>query len=390
LSSTVVHYTDSTGFGGAEIALLTLLGGLDRSRWRSVLIHHAHPGLRLLVEKARDLGVTTREFQTLPGSRDWRWLLRFGREIRRQEAAVFHAHLVWPLACTYGLAAAALFRVPAVVATQQLFAPVAAGHDARLHKIVSIGVSRYIAVSESLARDLRPYLISNRKVTVIHNAVPKAPFVRAASGALREELTHGVPRPIVLTLARLDRQKGLSYLVEAAARVPGALFVVAGDGRQKDSLQAQVRTLGLEDRVLLLGHRDDVPDLLAACDVFVLPSLFEGLPISVLEAMAAGKPVVATRIGGTDEAVEDGVTGLLVPPRDSDALAGAIRAVLADKSLAKRLGETGQFRVKQEFGSETMVSRTSRLYEELLGSRTKTQDRAPSPAPFPSSGTRQH
>lgn len=366
MSQTVLYYTDSTTFGGAEIALLTLLGGLDRNRWRPVLIHHAHPGVQELVERARALGVPTREFRPLPRSLDWRWLLRFGREIRRERPAVFHAHLVWPLACTYGLVAAAIFRVPAVVATQQLFAPITAGHNARLHKIVSVGVGRYIAVSESLARELRPHLLSERKVTVIRNAVPLASFVRAASDALRHALTKGAPRPMILTVARLDRQKGLGYLVEAAALVPDALFVVAGDGRERGALEAQTRTLGLEDRLRLLGHRDDVADLLAACDLFVLPSLFEGLPISVLEAMAAGKPVVATRIGGTTEAVEDGVTGLLVPPRDPGALAGAIRTVLADSSLAKRLGEAGRARVKREFSAEAMVECTTRTYDELL------------------------
>jgi len=122
----------------------------------------------------------------------------------------------------------------------------------------------------------------------------------------------------------------------------------------------------LNGQVKFLGFRDDVADLLSVCDLFVLPSLFEGLPVSVLEAMAAGKPVVATRIGGTDEAVEDGRTGILVPPRDPAALAGAIRTMLSDLPAARRMGEAGRMRVRHEFTAEAMVARTTKIYEELL------------------------
>jgi glycosyltransferase involved in cell wall biosynthesis len=182
-------------------------------------------------------------------------------------------------------------------------------------------------------------------------------------------------RPIVLTLARLDRQKGLYYLLEAAALVPEAVFVLAGEGPEWPALEAQARALGLTKRVILLGYRDDVSDLLASCDVFVLPSLFEGLPLSVLEAMAAGKPVVATAIGGTDEAVVDGVTGLLVPPADPAALAKGIRMVLSDPVLSARLGAAGRARAHEQFSAEAMVRRVSDVYDELLDSRQAPQSR---------------
>jgi glycosyltransferase involved in cell wall biosynthesis len=155
-------------------------------------------------------------------------------------------------------------------------------------------------------------------------------------------------------------------LLEAAALVPHAIFVLAGDGPERPALEAQARSLGIEGRVRFLGHRTDIPQLLAVSDLFVLPSLYEGLPLSVLEAMAAGKPVIATQIGGTSEVVTDGETGLLVKPRDSNALAAAIQRLLTDQDLANRLARSALDRVRHEFSSDVMVRRVSRIYQDLL------------------------
>jgi glycosyltransferase involved in cell wall biosynthesis len=124
----------------------------------------------------------------------------------------------------------------------------------------------------------------------------------------------------------------------------------------------------VSDRVVFLGYRQDIPDLLASCDLFVLPSLFEGLPLSILEAMAAGKPVIASAIGGTDEAVLHGETGLLVPPADPTALAAAIHTVLSNPLLARRLAAAGKARVYRTFSAEAMVQRVTQTYEEILSS----------------------
>jgi glycosyltransferase involved in cell wall biosynthesis len=118
--------------------------------------------------------------------------------------------------------------------------------------------------------------------------------------------------------------------------------------------------------VRFLGHREDIPQLLATCDLFVLPSLYEGLPLSVLEAMASRKPVVASKVAGNDEAVVDGWTGMLVPPMDGTALAGAIETMLADQRMAVRFGEAGRKRVAQMFSAEAMVRGVSDIYDELM------------------------
>jgi glycosyltransferase involved in cell wall biosynthesis len=144
------------------------------------------------------------------------------------------------------------------------------------------------------------------------------------------------------------------------------LFVLAGDGDERAALESQCAVLGLQERVLFLGYQQDVPNLLAHCDLFVLPSLYEGLPLAILEAMAAAKPVIATAVGGTGEVVVDGETGLLVPPGDPTALAGAIRKLLSDPPFARRLAAAGNVLVQRSFSTEAMVRRVSQVYEDLL------------------------
>jgi glycosyltransferase involved in cell wall biosynthesis len=290
----------------------------------------------------------------------------FSRELRARRPDVFHAHLTWPLACKFGLAGAIMARVPAVVATVQLYVefPLDASIFVQQRLIVA-GVGRYIAVSHEVARRLIHKLRwPARKIQVIHNCVPAISPECATHNPIDR-----AGRPVVLTVARLDEQKGHHYLLDAAAQVPEAQFVLAGDGPLRASLEAQARSLGVEERVKFLGYRNDIADLLADCDVFVLPSLYEGLPLSILEAMSAGKPVIATHIGGTDEAVIAGETGLLVPPANPTALAAAIRAVLTDRPLAQRLASAGRARVEQEFSAAKMVQQVISVYDELLAKR---------------------
>ena len=159
------------------------------------------------------------------------------------------------------------------------------------------------------------------------------------------------------------------YLLEAARRLPDVRFVCVGDGELRDQLGADADRLGVADRVTFVGFRRDMDALLGACDLVVLPSLYEGLPLALIEAMAAGRAVVATDIGGTRELVMDGETGILVPPRDPTALAGAVQRVVGDDALARRLGSAGRERVFRLFSAATMVGRVVGEYDRILGSR---------------------
>jgi glycosyltransferase involved in cell wall biosynthesis len=360
----VVHYVDSDVFGGSEEAALQVLASLDRSRWDPVLLHHGEPGITRLVEGAARLGIRGHAVPRVDRRRPVAGVLHLRRALVAERPAVFHAHLSWPLACKYGVLAAWLARVPAV-GTGQLFLAV----QGRLEPRLVLGLlERIIAVSTEVerryARELR---VPTARLVVVRNAIRVPPTVPAADPRLRAELTGGRPPFVVLTPARLHQQKGHAYLLAAAALVPDATFVLAGDGPLRAALEARAGELGVADRCVFLGDRSDVPGLLAAADLFALPSLFEGLPLSVLEAMAAARPVVATAIGGTDEAVTHEHTGLLVPPRDPIALAAAIRRLQGDPTLAGRLAAAGRERVEREFSAAAAGAGVMRIYDEVVG-----------------------
>ena len=369
MTQTVVQYVDSHVFGGSEQILLQLLAGLDRAKWRPVLLYHPEPGLARLVEGAQSANVATR---AVPRVTDANLLLRLPglvRAIRAERPAVFHAQLNWPLSCKFGLIAATLLRIPAVIATVHLVIDDLLNRNVRLQsRITGFGVHRYLAVS----RHVRDRLVAGvgvheHNVRIVPNGIDPAPFARPSDPTLRARLTRGENRPLVFTAARLSPEKGLDVLVSAATLVPEAVFAVAGDGAERAALHALSERLGVNRRVRFLGARDDVPDFMATCDLFVLPSLVEGLPIAVLEAMAAARPVVATRIGGTDEVVVDGETGTLVAPRDPAALAAGIRNFLAEPERARRAGEAGRARLMACFTARSMIEAVTATYDELLG-----------------------
>lgn len=373
---TILHLIDSDTLGGAERQVMTLIEHLDRDRWEPVLVHHGSPGIAPLVAEAHAAGVGDWQIPQMPdGLGGAARLPALRRELRRRRPAVVHAHLTWPLAMKWPLAAALAAGVEATVATVQLYLPFhinrrilwQQGHLARR-------IGRYIAVSQSVA-DLCAATCGwpESKLTVVHNGIDPGPWERADPEAGREALGAEPGLPVVFTAARLDHQKGLEVLVDAAAQLPGMRFVVAGEGPERSMLEARIAALGLGDRFVLLGRREDVHELMAGCDLFVLPSRYEGLPVSVVEAMAAARPVVATAIGGTDEIVDDGRTGLLVPADDRGALAAAIRQALGDPARAAAFGACGRERVQRSFSATAMAAGVSDVYEELLG----TQGRSP-------------
>jgi glycosyltransferase involved in cell wall biosynthesis len=257
--------------------------------------------------------------------------------------------------------------VPVTVATVQLYVELESRRgNARQRRFLNWSADRFIAPSEHVRERLESDLgLPSRKIEVVYNAINTTAARLRADPGLRLELNGGAHGPLVLVPARLDPQKGHRHLIQAAVEVPGATFLLAGDGSERKVLNELAQSLGLGDRVVFLGYRGDIPALLAACDLVVLPSLYEGLPLSLLEAMAAGKPVIASRIGGVDELVANDENGLLVEPGDPHALAEAIRALLADPERRRRLARAGSEVVERRFSLAAASARISRIYEEL-------------------------
>lgn len=227
-----------------------------------------------------------------------------------------------------------------------------------LYRLLARRVSGLIAVSDEVRESINEEIGGvDDKVVIIPNGVDVPLFGDAAGRErLRSELGAQPDDFLMAMVATFKRQKGHVHLIEAMAQIrpshPDARVILVGDGELRDNMMALVQEAGLSDAIRFLGSRRDVADLLAASDCFVLPSLWEGLPIALLEAMASELPCIATHVSGTEQVVVPGVTGLLVPPGDSRAFAKAIEDMLSDRSRARRMGAAGRSRVESEFSAE--------------------------------------
>ena len=236
-------------------------------------------------------------------------------------------------------------------------------------RILTPRMDRLIAVSRSIVEKLHHEGRDGAPIELIHNGVDLQRYDhQGPCCTLREE--YGLPAegPIVGVVARLEPEKGHPTLLEAwplvLAAIPDATLLVVGEGSRREALEAMSHELGIAGRVVFTGRRDDVPAVTAALDVAVLPSYREALGLTILEAMALSRPVVASNVGGIPEMVEDGVTGLLVPPRDPESLAAAIVRLLRDHPLADMLARAGHDLVHERFCIELMVDAVERIYDE--------------------------
>ena len=368
MARSIFYYTDSRELGGAELSMLMLIESLDRSAWEPTLVLDDVPEVAPLAARAEALGAPVLRVAPMPlGLSGGVRALALARLLRTRRPAIFHATLSWPLAAKWALAAAVAARVPAV-GSVQLIPEFELGRSSYWQlRALAAGVGRYVGVSRDVATELvERFHWPAAKVEVVYNAVCIDRFGAAPSPALRQELKLGRGLPVVLTCARLDPQKGHPTLLRAAAKLPGAAFVFAGEGPERGGLEDLAAELGVADRIFFLGYRSDIPELLAACDVFALPSLYEGSSLAVLEAMAAGRAVVSSKIGGTDELIEDGENGILLTPGDDEGLAAALGRLLGDEDLRRRLGAAARRRVEADFTPEAMRDRILAIYGQLL------------------------
>jgi glycosyltransferase involved in cell wall biosynthesis len=297
-------------------------------------------------------------------------LVRVGRE---RQARILHVHGY--AAADFGRLAAR--RLGAALVLHEHFAdPRMPAYQGVADRLLSGLTDRAIAVSAST----RDFLVRERhvpagRVRLIWNGAPLdefAPVAPEVARAARRSLGIGEDALVVGTIGRLNEQKGHRYLVEAAATLlpsrPKAHVVIVGDGDQRDALKAQAAALGIAARVTLAGHRADVPALLGAIDVFAISSTYEGTPLALFEAMAAGKAIVSTAVDGCREVLEDGVTALLVPPRDGASLAAALGRVVDDAALRRSLADNAR-KASTRYDIRTCVAGMEALYDEVLAER---------------------
>ncbi len=370
----VLHLIETAEPGGAETVFVELasrmrrgvesVGGVMEEGWAS----------RALVARKIPVHVLP-----LRRSFDFGWVARLGRLIRQERVDLIHAH-EFSMNC-YATLAARIANVPVICTVHGKNYYPDRYYRRAAYRWVARRADAYVAVSEDLKRFLvRKIGIPSRRVITILNGVDMAGFGSPRQSRDQVRLRLDIPPSafVVLTVAALFGVKGHKDLLKAAAgfvrHQHDAVFLLAGEGPLESDIRSLVEKLGLTGRVRLLGFRNDVPDLLAASDLFVLPSYSEGLPLSVIEAMAARVPVVATNVGGVGEAVVDGRTGLLIPPMVPEALVEAMLKLCRDGKLRSSLADAGFARVKQEFSIEGMVGAYDALYQRVLGAYVRRQE----------------
>lgn len=360
------------GFGGGEKYAFSLAEHLSGPRYTFHFVTHQES---LFCQEARRRGypVTvvdmTRRFNPLSLYK----LTRFFKDERIDLVHTMGARMNF-----YGRLSARMARVPYICSTVQnslLDYPI--GNIKRaVYVKVDAWTARYaqriISVAEALSDDLRDrYGIPAEKITTIHNGIDLGDLVPTGSReSIRVKLAIPPESPCVGVIGRLTHQKGFTFFLQALPslfeRFPALQCFVAGDGPLRDVLEREATRLALLNRCTFLGYRSDIPDLLQALDVLVLPSLSEGLPFILLEAMGMERPVVATAVSGNPELIEHGRNGLLIPSADPKALATAVTWLLENPQEAKAMGKASKSTVAGEFSVKKMVEKTEEVYRSIL------------------------
>ena len=352
----LVAYTDNVELGGADISMAHVLARLDSSI--EVTVVGVAPSIVEHVAAARN-DSATRVVPRPRSGHDWTSLSAHVRALREIAPDIVHANLSSPWSCQYCIAGAFLTRRPRVVAVYQLGVPPINKAQWRAKRLTARAVHRHVGVGERTSREIEALVgLPPDSVLTIHNGVPDDQRAAVDRPAL--------PGRLVGAIGRFERQKGFDILIRAVSQIEDVTLVLVGEGSERQRLQELAENDGVADRVVWNGWTDDARSYLGAFDVFALPSRFEGFPLALLEALLARSAVVAADVGSVAEAVRDAETGLLVPAEDPEALARAIRRLLADCELRRRLGEQGRQLVLERFTADHMARAFERLYGELL------------------------
>jgi glycosyltransferase involved in cell wall biosynthesis len=369
----VLHFTDSLEPSGVGQHIFLLAREQLALGYRPAVACPDTPAGRALLERCAAAGLPVHRMRVRSGEDvvDYRRLVDL---LRLGSFDVFHNHCGITWEGCWGTFGAAEAGVP-VVSTEHLpyFMPDPTGRDFKLSATRKLDAA--IAVSHGIARTLlEARIIPRRRLHVVWNGVDPAPFRRPRDPAGRRALLDLAPdQPLVVAVGRMTAQKRHALLLDALARarrtVPRICLALAGDGPLRPKLEARAARLGLGEEVRFLGSCRDVPALLACADVLAQPSAFEGHPLAVLEGMIAGVPVVVTDTVGSNETVEHGRSGLVVPHGDPAALADALVRLLLDGDYAARLGGAARIRAEREFTAGTMTRRTAAVYRHVLSAR---------------------
>ena len=373
----LLYVFDNLEFGGGERFFAQLINRLSGKKYK-IMVACLPTGT--FIEKIEGSGTLVKSVDM--GNRfNINVILQLASLMKREKIDIVHSQ--GARADFFARIAGRLSKVPFTISTVQM--PVEGFDVALTKKFVYIVlnrfserfVDRFIVVSDALQKTMiEQHKIEPQRVVKIYNGIEKDEYcmpdeeIARRRISFRKKLGLGEDVPIVGAIGRLVWQKGFEYFIEAIPnvlkRIPEAVFLIVGEGELKEELKVKSEKLKVKDSLIFTGFRNDIKDVLASVDAFVMPSLLEGLPVVLLEAMATRRPIVATRIEGISEALENGVTGLLVPARDPQVLSEAIVNLLIHKDKARQMGLAARKVVEEKFGVGIVVQKVEGVYEELL------------------------
>lgn len=365
-----LHLISSSGMYGAESAVLNLVRGFQELGGAALigLFDNTHRPKNDAAERIGEFGARVIRIRC-EGRIDRKTVRAIREIISREEVTLLHCHGY--KADIYGCLAARKMGIRKVATRHSQIAR-KHGLALRAYELLDTRILRHfdavVAVSDSIRKELEREGVRREKVNLIANGIDVRSF-RNARPTLSEELNKH-RGPLIGTVGRLIPQKGVEFFLTAARRVideiPDALFAIVGAGSAGPDLERMAKGLGLGDRVLFTGVRTDMPGVYASLDIFVLPSLDEGMPMVLLEALASGCAVIATKVGAVPNLVVSGETGILVEPGDANGLAKAMISLVSDRALRMSVAARGMALVDREYSALKMAERYLNLYNEVL------------------------
>jgi glycosyltransferase involved in cell wall biosynthesis len=363
----VLHLIVSLEVGGAQHGMLLGLPRFDRDRYEHILC--SIMDRMQMASQFREAGIEVRSLG-LSRKTDFGVALRLRALLKELRPDILHTYLLH--GNVLGRMIGRLAGVPVIIGSERTIGQ--ARRWGRLATRLTNPLTDAVEVNSEIGRDAieKDLGVPREKIEVVRSGLDLASFESVSQrDKLRADFGVEHDQHLVVYMGRLRPVKGVEYGIRAFAaareQVTNIRMVLAGEGEQREFLDSLVRELGIADYLSFLGVRHDVPELLGAADSVLMPSLTEGFPRTAIEAMAAGKPVIATGVGGTPEAIVDEATGILVPPQDVDALAAAIVRLAGDTDLQARLGKAGRERAVKNYSIDKYVSRLDRMYRQYSG-----------------------
>lgn len=368
----ILLYTDTPLYGGAERQMLLLAKNLDQQKYQPIIVCRYSEALQKWYEEIDKAGIKVIITHT-HSKNSLSNFFQLLKIIKSEKPALIHAQIWNPVASKFAFLAARFKKIPLLITEHDPF-PVG-GHQ-KIYKNLTLGIPKKIITvskaNQQLMNELYPK--HSQKTATIYNGIEKpiGPITATRRLQIKKQIFHaGEATTIIFSAGTLHERKGYKHLIAAFKKIVGQFdnlkLVIAGEGPERPALEKLIKNLDLEKRVVLLGQRNDIPELMQAGDIFILPSLKEAFGLVILEAMQNGLPVIASRVGGIPEIITSEKIGLLTEPADKNSLVKALQKLLSHPNLRLELRQSG-LQHWQHFSASKMASETAKIYQEIINS----------------------